>query len=423
MLTALLSLASAAGAQERRLANGALVVVEARPGTETAALRLVIGGGDLDVSAPPAVSRLHAALLLRGTKEKSGFALARAAEELGGRLSSVSRPLSEIVSITVPAENTQAALRLVAETLLSPKLDAADLEKEKTLLAGALATERDQPSAYRRDEVYRAVFGKHPLSRLASPSDEEVRAVRIEDMRAFQHTRLEADRLALLVVGNCDASLVEALGQKLLGGVPPGAAVFSGGVRRPIFSPPAPLPADVSRRVKRRTTQPEMTIALPTEGLSEPEQPVFALLSHVLGGFQERLYEEIREKRGWAYAVDASGDNFPGAGLFEITMGAKKEHFADIERIVRGELARVASSPVSPEELARAVRYRKTAEARRDATNAGRAAVLTEELLAGSPLRTYEERVARLAAVTLADIQTLARRLFAVRHAAIVTMY
>jgi len=410
-------------ALERRLPNGALIVVEPRPLTETAAVRLVIGGGNLDVSAPPAAARLHAAMLLRGTHEKDGFALARAGEELGGRLSAVSRPLAQVVSITVPAENAESAMRLVAETFLNPRLDPADLEKEKSLLAGTLATERDQPSTHRRDEVVHAVFAGHPLDRLALPTDAQVRLVQIEAVRLFQRGRLAGGRLALLVVGRVDPERVAALAAELLGAVPAGNLPTPSAIERPVLPNPNPLAADVSRRISKRTTQAELTIALATSGLADAERPAYALLAHVLGGFQERLYLEIREKRGWAYSIEAGGEDYPGAGLFEVTTGAKKEKLVDIEKIVRSELQRLADAPVTPDELTRAVRYLKTSEARRDATNAGRAGVLTEELLAGSPRRTYEERIALLESVTPAQIQTLARRLFAGKHLAVVTMY
>ena len=62
-------------------------------------------------------------------------------------------------------------------------------------------------------------------------------------------------------------------------------------------------------------------------------------------------------------------------------------------------------------------------EARRDATNAGRVSVIAEQLVAGSPPRTYEERVSRLEAVSPAQIQALAHRLFAGKHLGVVTMY
>jgi len=423
-LSALLFLLSLnASGVEQRLPNGVRVLVETRPATETVTIRLIIGGGNLD--DPPGKSglvRLHAALLLRGTANKTGFELARAAEELGGRLAAYSRSLSETISITVPAESAEPALRLAIETFQTPRLEPADLAKEQDLLVGEMATERDQPSTARRDAVYHAVFPGHPLSRLALPPDKEIRAVTIEDLRAFHRTRLNGGRLALLVVGNCDPSRIDSLARELLGTVAP-AEASARELIRPSFSPPQPLPSEVSQRVSHRTTQAELTVALPTAGIGDSDRPAFALLSHVLGGFQERLYDEIREEHGWAYSIDAGGENFPGAGLFEVTTGAEKEHLSDIERVVRADLARIASSPVSAEELTRAVRYLETSEARRDATNAGRAAVLAEDLLLGSPRRSYDERVARLRAVRPEDIQALAHRLFAGKHLAVVKMY
>ncbi|HEX7251435.1 MAG TPA: pitrilysin family protein [Thermoanaerobaculia bacterium] len=419
---ACLLLASVAAADEHRLSNGLLVIIEPRPTAETVAIRLLIAGGDVgDPSGKAGVARLHAALLLRGTRDRTGFALARASEELGGRLNTYSRPFAESISISLPSEGAEDALRLVAEILLEPRLDAADLDKEKNLLLSSLATERDEPSTFRQDEVYRTLFSRHPLRRLALPPNEEVKAVQIGDIRELDRSRRDPRRLALLIVGNCDEKRLTAMAEGLLGKIPAAAGPTAG------LSANLPglafLAADASRHVSKRSTQPEISVALPTAGISDAEAPAYDLLRHILGGFQERLYDEIREKRGWAYWVRAEGLLIPGAGYFSVTTGAHKEHLSEIEQIIRGELLRVATAPVSADELTRAQRYLRTEDARRDATNAGRISVIAEQLVAGSPARTYAERVARLEAVTPAQIQALAHRLFAGKHVAVVTMY
>lgn len=409
------------GAAERVLSNGLHLYLEPRLAAETVTMRIVIFGGDLsDPKGKSSVARLHAAMLLRGSRERSGFALARAAEELGGRLSSVSRLLAESVTLSMPAENPETGLRLLAEAILEPRLDAADLEKEKSLLTSSLATVRDEPSTFRREAVYETLFTGSPLSHLTLPSASEIASVRIDDVREFQATHVDARHIAVVIVGRFAADSIAGLCGALFSKMPAGAGPL---VFAPRLPPPKALAADVSRRVRKRTTQAEITVALPTEGISDAAMPAFSVLRHVLGGFQERLYDEIREKRGWAYWVTADGINLPDAGYFAITTGAHEEHLVDIARIIRSELDRVAASPVSPEELARAVRYLKTEEARKDATNEGRAGVIVEQIASGSPARTYQERVARLEAVTAEQILTLARRLFAGRHVAVVTMY
>ena len=410
-------------AAEVTLPNGARVIVEERPASETVAVRLLVGGGQLDEpSGRHGVSDLHAAMLLRGTREKSGFALARAAEELGGRLSARSRPAAESVLLEVPAGNAAAAVRLVLGTFLTPRLDPADLAKEKTLLAGSLATARDDPKTLLDDAFFRTLFPSHPFARLASLTDAEVRVVSIDDVRAFHRTRLDPARLALIVVGRCSVPAVETVARETLEVLPAPPAGRAAGFG-PVVPPPPALTDDVTRRVSHRTTQPTLAMGLPTGGISDREWPAYLLLRQILAGFDERLYGEIREKRGYAYWIRAEGLELPAAGAFGVSTGAKEKSFPEIEQIVRRELSRVASQPVSPEELARAVRYVRTEEARSDETNAGRIAVIAEDLISGSPLRTFDERVARFAAVTPGEIRQLARRLFEGKHLAVVTLY
>src|SRR5262249_9227370 len=176
--------------------------------------------------------------------------------------------------------------------------------------------------------------------------------------------------------------------------------------------PPPRLPSD---------DQSTIVLGMPTAGISDRERPAYALLRHILAGFDERLYDEIREKRGYAYWIRAEGLEFSAAGAFGISTGAKEKYFPEIEEIVRKELSRIATAPVSPEELARAVRYMRTEEARSDETNAGRVAVIAGDMVDGTPLRTFDERVARLAAVTPEQIRQLARRLFEGKRLAVVT--
>ena len=405
------------------LENGARILAEERPATETAAVRLVIGGGDLD--EPPGrhgVSDLHAAMLLRGTRARTGFAQARAGEELGGRLSARSRPAAESIAIEVPSENLEPAIRLVVETFLEPRFSPEDLAKEKTLLAGSLATARDEPKTLLEDALYRTLFSSHPLSRLANLTEAEIKTVGIEDVRAIHRTRLDAGRVALIVVGNCSAARVEALGRELLSGLP-ATARPGGRLLVPSLKEPPSLSTDVKRRVDHRTTQPILAIGVPTPGVSDREMPAFLLLKHLLAGFDERLYTEIREKRGYAYWVTAEGYEFPWGGAFGISTGAKEKFFPEIERILREQLSRIAAEPVKAEELKRAVKYLRTEEARNDETNAGRVVVIGNELVDGAPARTYEERVDRLSAVTPGEIRDLARRFFAGKHVAIVSLF
>lgn len=497
LTTACVSSALFAAAQDSRsavretvLPSGLRVVVEERLSTETAAVRLLIGGGTLGEPATQrGVATLHARMLLRGTTSHSGSELARAAEDMGGRLSSYAGSRSETISLDVPAERCTEGIRLVLEILRHPRFEPSDLEKEKSLLLSSLAASKDDPTSDLEDEVLRALFRDHPLARLVRLKEADVRAISLDDVRRFHDARFTDDRLALVVVGRCRASEVEAAAAAAFEGValhppdvdegsriadgshgespnphdardsklcddpgnsapgqtepgardagvksrvdesgpgPAGSQSLSGnrgGLGNTPVPTPEPLADDLHDRVRKRTTQAEIMVALPTSGVSDEDTPAYGVLRFVLGGFQERLSGEIREKRGYAYWLTAEGLSFPTAGWFGIHTGAKKKYLDAIETIIRTELVRIAEEPPTEEEIERAHRYLTTSEARLDATNGGRASILAVALLDGRLLRSYEERIARLTAVTPDQVRRLARRLFAGKHMAVVTMH
>ena len=407
---------------DRTLDNGLRVIVDETPATETVALRLVLLGGALEAPLEHrALAELHASLMIRSTWTHKAPDLSRAVEALGGRLSSGASLRAETVAFDGPAESLEAAIALLAEVLREPRLDAYELEKEKGLLAGSIASSHDVPGTYLMDETYKSLFTGHPFERLVDPSVDEVRAVTIDEVRKFHEGRFGAGRIVLVVAGRCTATDVEriaraAFGISLSGGIP------LPNVPLPSIPAPSPLPNDTRRSVGKRTTQAEIMVALPMSGIGDDDIPAYLLLRYILGGFQERLYTEIREKRGFAYWVALRGFTMPEAGWIGVHTGADKKNLPAIEEVIRTELARIAKEPVSVEELDRARRYLTTSQARDVETNADRAGYLTTALLDRRPFRTYDESVARLAAVTPVQIQDLARRLFDGHHVAVVTL-
>ena len=91
------------------------------------------------------------------------------------------------------------------------------------------------------------------------------------------------------------------------------------------FPSPKPLTVEPRARARRRTSQPELLLAMPTAGIEDADEPAMELLSQILGGFQERLSTEIREKRGWAYWIGLVEWRFPGMGLFGVRTAVPKK--------------------------------------------------------------------------------------------------
>lgn len=130
------------------------------------------------------------------------------------------------------------------------------------------------------------------------------------------------------------------------------------------------------------------------------------------GGMASRLFQEIREKRGLAYAVYSYHTLFLETGEFVVYAGTRPENAREVVKIVTEEAARLAADGVSEDELDRVRRHVKgqlvlsLESTRSRMTRIGKSAVTDTELL------SIDELIAKIDAVTAEDVHQLARRLF-----------
>jgi len=399
------------------LPNHAVAIVQARPGSGTFALRVAARGGAFeDPPGKDGLTSLLSRMLLRGTTRLPAVEHALAVERTGSTLDPFDGRLGLGLESSGPAEALPAVLDLVLEAALSPRLDAADLAKEVTLMRQSLSTSLDRPSTGVDRAALPMAFGDHPLGRVADPRA-WLEGIGVDDIRRAHAARFAGRRLIVVVVGDADRGEVLARIRKAVSGVPEGDA--------PLPPPPSPAPlAEPARaRVKRSTSQPEVLVARPTPGIEPADRAAMDLLMHLLTGFEERLSAEIREKRGWAYWVRAVDWRFPGAGLYGVRTAVPKKHLDETERIILEEMSRIGESAPSPKEVERGRRFLLTAHARAWQRSASRAAWLSAWELKGEDLLSFDDFRRSLDRVTPVMIRDLARRLDAWSAPVIVTLH
>ena len=402
---------------QETLPNGATLLLQPRPGCGTFAVAIsVAGGGFEDADEHLGLTAVLAQMLLRGTASRSGADVALQVEKTGSSLEAGGN-LSEVsLSANGPAEAFAEVFDIAADALLHPRLDAEDLRKEISLEQQSLRTALDNPSTELMRTARPLLFPGHRLGRVADPKT-YLTQLTIEPVREAWAKRLAGRRLVVAVVGDLDPVDARRRVVAAFGALPPGEPAV-----RP-FPTPAPLTAEPRGHAKRKTSQPELLVALPTAGTPEADEPTMDLLTQVLGGFQERLSSEIREKRGWAYWVGLVEWDFPGMGLFGVRTAVPKKRLAETEAIIRAELERIASETPSAEEVERSRRFLLTELARNWQQSGTRAAYFASSILHGSTPRSFEEQAARLSAVTPEAVRSLCRRVVDSSKLAVVTVY
>jgi predicted Zn-dependent peptidase len=264
----------------------------------------------------------------------------------------------------------------------------------------------DDPQDKVFDVLGEAVFGSHPLGRAIIGRAEVVAGTPAEGLRTFYDARYVPRNIVVSAAGSLDHDeLVEQI-----------AAAEAARTNAPI--PPAlAAPVDeLERRIRfieKDTEQYHLCLGGP--GIPRDDERRFALrvLDNILGGSSSsRLFQEVREKRGLAYSVYSFQSLYAGTGQVGMYVGTRPDNVGRAMAVVADELERFRLEPATPEELDRSKENVKGRLVLALESTTARMNRLGSSLLAELPLLSVDEMVERIDAVTIEDLEGLARELF-----------
>jgi predicted Zn-dependent peptidase len=278
----------------------------------------------------------------------------------------------------------------------------------------------DEPSDKVHDVLSGAVFGDHPLGRPIIGRADVVGSVPVPDIAAYHDARYGSENLVVAAAGNVDHERIVELAQKCVstpGARADGAATDGRPSGVSAVDAPAVPPTAAGPRLRfhSKTTE-QYHVCLGGPGIPRGDDRRFALrvLDAILGGStSSRLFQEVRERRGLAYAVYSYSSQFVDAGQIAVYVGTRPDNVAEAVEVIADELRRVASEPVTGEELERAKENVKGRTVLTMESTISRMNRLGGALLTGVPLLTLDETVAAIDAVTLDDVTELAADLYA----------
>lgn len=236
-----------------------------------------------------------------------------------------------------------------------------------------------------------------------------VGSVTHDEVRGYHRQHYAAPNIVVAAAGNVDHDRLVAMCQELLGDLP--ATHVPAGVE------PA-RPGAPSLVVKEKATE-QYHLCLGGPGLSrnDPRRHAQGVLDTVLGGsMSSRLFQEVREKRGLAYAVGSYATGYAETGQVGVFLGTREDNLGTACDIIRTELHRLAAEPLGQDELRRAkdhLRGRLVLGMESSSTRMNR---IGRAVLTGTELLSVDEVVERIGAVTAADVQELAAEYWQPEH-------
>jgi predicted Zn-dependent peptidase len=306
--------------------------------------------------------------------------------------------------VRVLPEHLATGLDLLGDMLCRSRVDAAELELEKAVILEEYKSIEDTPEDYVHDVFARTLWPAHPLGRPVIGRPEVVAALSAEDVREQMLRYYAPARMICAAAGNVDHEALVGLLDAQFGDLPPGPGARS-------LTPPD---AAMERTLVDRPSE-QAHFVLGTTGMDENHEERWALRVLTLiagGGMSSRLFQEVREKRGLCYSIAADATSYREGGMFVVYADTSQTQMAEVEGLVRLELARLAREGVRPEELARAKEQVRTATLLSLDDIGSRMSRLARSLLYHGRVIGLEEILAEIDALTLADIHRVANRLF-----------
>jgi predicted Zn-dependent peptidase len=385
------------------LDSGVRVVTEAMPSVRSIALGIWIRTGSRDEGVEQAgISHFLEHLLFKGTERFSSREIDEAFDAMGAEVNAGTGKETTSVHSRFLDGHLERAFDVLQDMVLRPAYP--DVDSERDVVIEEIAMYEDEPSDKVHDVMAEAIFGDHPLGRPIIGRAEVISSVPVPQIAAWHDGRYVPGNMVVAAAGNLDHDAVVAL---VDGAFPKEGAPAP----RPAISPNGAVP--VLGFHEKETEQ--YHVCLGGRGIPRGDDRRFALrvLDTVLGGStSSRLFQEIREKRGLAYAVYSYVNHYQDSGQVGLYVGTRPDRVREAVDVIGTELRRLQEDGVSEAELELArenVKGRTVLSMESTLTRMNR---LGSSILMGVPLLTVDEVLAAFDAVTLDDLASLAGELW-----------
>ncbi|MGP1355004.1 M16 family metallopeptidase [Roseicyclus sp.] len=391
------------------LSNGLRVVVEPMPGLQSAAIGLwVSAGGRHERAEQNGIAHFLEHMAFKGTARRSALRIAEEIEDVGGYINAYTSREVTAYYARVLKEDVALAVDLIADIVLNPAFDPAEIEVERGVILQEIGQAADTPDDIIFDWLQEEAYPGQPLGRTILGPAERVRGFSRADFDRFVAEHYGPGQLILSAAGGVDPGEILRLAEAAFGHLP-------------ASSPATPEPgrfAGGEKRVVKKLEQAHFTLALETPGYRSDDIHTAQIYATALGGgMSSRLFQEIREKRGLCYTIYAQVGAFDDTGLLTIYAGTSGGQLKDLVGLTLDEIRRSASD-MTPAELDRARAQMKAGLLMGLESPSARAERNARLVAIWNRVPPLEETVARIDAVTLRGLRDHAGALAASGRAA-----
>ncbi|MDR0888554.1 MAG: insulinase family protein [Coriobacteriales bacterium] len=386
------------------LDNGVNVVSEHMDGVRSLSLGIWFRVGSRDETADQlGISHFMEHMMFKGTEKRSTLDISMAFDAMGAELNAFTSKEYTCYYARILDQNLDRAFEILGDMVCNSVFSQDEINSEREVVIEEIARSEDVPDDHIFDVFTEAMFPSHPLGRPVAGTREIVGAFKHEDCVAYHEKHYHAGNVTVVASGSVDHAKLVELCEKYLGSMKPGTANDRGAV--------PPQDAKSQAFVQKETEQAHLLYGLPGIPLGDDDRFAGKLMETALGGpMSSRLFQEVREKRGLAYAVFSTTLAYMNAAQFAVYCGTRAENLEQVVTIVREQLELMLNKGVDKDELERVRQYVLGQTILGMEATRSRMTRLGGALVNGLPVLSLDEIIERYNAVTQDDIMRVANR-------------
>ncbi len=381
------------------LPNGLRIVTEHMPGLKSASAGVwVMAGGRHERPEQNGIAHFLEHMAFKGTKRRTALRIAEEIEDVGGYINAyTSREMTAYYARVLEAD-VGLALDVIGDIVLNPAFDTKEIEVERHVILQEIGQALDTPDDIVFDWLQEVSYPDQAFGRTILGPSERVSSFSRKDLQGFVKENYGPAQMILAAAGAVDHDAIVAQAE----------AIFGSLKARPqkAFEPATFRGAE--RREVKDLEQVHFAMAFDAPGYRHPDVYTAQVYAMTMGGgMSSRLFQKIREERGLCYSIFAQSGAYEDAGQITLYAGTSAEEIGALTQLTVDELKRAADD-MSEAEVARARAQIKAGMLMGLESPSSRAERIARLLAIYGRVPEVDEAVARIDAVTMADVRRYA---------------
>ena len=390
---------------EKKYENGLRLVVKQMPGFKSVTMGILVGtGACAETEEEDGISHFIEHMQFKGTKKRNAFEISDAFDRLGAQVNAFTGKDITCYYSKCISEHTGACFELLSDLFLHSTFPEEEMKREKGVVCEEISMNEDTPEDLCLDLVARAFYGKENYGRNILGTQKSVKKFTVSDIERYKTARYCPENIVISFAGGVDKRTAQALVETYFGDLQQGK--FE---KRPVI-----LRKERESLVKTKSIeQMHIAIAYPTVPRGDTKESVVNAINGVLGGtMSARLFQEVREKLGLAYSVYSYVSHYENCGSQIIYAGVNPEQKQEAYDAIVKVVSELKQNGVTLEEFNRSREQMKSGMFFSNESSNSQMLLYGRYMLNFNKIFDFEEKLARINAMTYADAQDTLSMMF-----------